>query len=117
MKVTIDNVNYMPEVINKFPTESEAALNTRFDSDAGENITIRDYLHKLLQKVWYEDEGFDGKRPFGNSGWDHELYLPLIKHGFIEGKLDEDGYIKKLDNKVAHEYVAGLIRYVFYGGK
>jgi hypothetical protein len=73
MKVTIDNVNYMLEVIIKFPTEAEAALNIRFDSDAGDNITVRDYLFKILMMVW--DEGFDGKRPFGNSGWDHELYF------------------------------------------
>ena len=117
MKVTIDNVNYVPEVINRFPTEAEAALNTRFTCDAGVDITIRDYLFKLLMMVWDEDEEFDGKRPFGNSNWDYELYLPLIKNGFIDGKLDEDGFIKYFDNKEAHEYVSGLIRYMCYGVK
>lgn len=117
MKVTIDNVNYMLEVIIKFPTEAEAALNIRFDSDAGDNITVRDYLFKILMMVWDEGEGFDGKRPFGNSGWDYELYRVLVMNGFTPGKIDNDGCIKSIDKCVAHEYVSGLIRYMCYGGK
>lgn len=43
--------------------------------------TIRDYLKKLVLKVFDEDEGFDGKRPFGNSGWWCELYNSLEEFG------------------------------------
>ena len=61
MKVIIDNVEYIPLV--EIPKDSgfAAALEIRFDSDAGDDITIRDYLHKLLKTLWNEGEGFSGK--------------------------------------------------------
>lgn len=52
-------------------------------NDAGA-ATVRDYLVKLVAEVWREDECFDGKRPFGNSGWQHEVYIGLAKAGLIE---------------------------------
>lgn len=68
------------------------------DLPMGENdanaSTVGDYLIKLLLTLWKEGEGFSGKRPFGNSGWEYELYSPLIKAGMVKGELDEDGYIK-----------------------
>lgn len=91
------------------------ALDVRFDSDAGKNISIRDYLFLLISELWKEQECFSGKRPFGNSGWDYDLYIPLIRTGFIAGKIDEDGYLEEIDNKAAHEYVAMLIHAAFYG--
>lgn len=36
--------------------------------------TVRDFLVALVREVWREDECFDGKRPFGNSGWKSEVY-------------------------------------------
>lgn len=30
--------------------------------------TVGEYLAKLLAELWLHDEGFSGKRPFGNSG-------------------------------------------------
>ncbi len=32
-----------------------------------------------------EGEGFSGKRPFGNSCWESDLYWPLAKADVIEG--------------------------------
>ena len=52
------------------------------DADAE---TIRDYLKALLTAVWEEQEGFSGKRPFGNSGWDRDIYLALVCAGAIAG--------------------------------
>jgi hypothetical protein len=46
------------------------------ENDAGAD-TVRDYLKALLLKLWEEEEGFSGKRPFGNSGWKHELIGPV----------------------------------------
>lgn len=91
------------------------ALEIRFDSDAGKNITIRHYLFSLISVLWKEQECFSGKRPFGNSGWDYDLYVPLIKNGFLAGEIDEDGYIENIDDKAAHEYVSRLIHAAFYG--
>lgn len=87
----------------------DAALEVSFDSDAGENLAVREYLHALLVKLWDEGEGFSGKRPFGNSGWEYEIYTPLIRAGFIPGKLDGDGYIDEVDNAQAHAFVRKLI--------
>lgn len=40
--------------------------------------SVREYLSKLLTMIIDEKEGFDGKRPFGNSDWfDNDLLSPL----------------------------------------
>lgn len=114
MQVIIDGVEYVPS-----PPVSELkgiaeALEIRFDSDAGDNLTIRDYLYILLRNLWDEQEGFNGKRPFGNSGWDFELYKPLIAGGFISGSLDEEGYIEDYSRQEAHKYVQDLVTACFY---
>lgn len=87
----------------------EAALDVCFDSDAGEGLTVREYLHALLYTLWEKQEGFSGKRPFGNSSWALELYAPLINAGYITGKLDEDGYVLQYDSEEAWHFVASLI--------
>lgn len=43
------------------------------DADAG---TVGHYLYSLLWMVWQHGEGFSGKRPFGNSVWECDLYKP-----------------------------------------
>ena len=48
MEVLIDGVKYVP--IPDVPTDKGllAALEVRFNSDAGDNLTVRDYLRTLL---------------------------------------------------------------------
>lgn len=62
----------------------------------GENdahaTTIGGYLCGLLLDLWREGEGFDSKRPFGNSAWEYELYVALARADVIPDALDEDGY-------------------------
>lgn len=77
------------------------------DADAA---TIRDYLVKLLAEVWKWGEGFDGKRPFGNSDWFYDLLIPLVKAGVIDGAFDEDGYLEDSDNDAGHELIAAAIK-------
>ena len=36
--------------------------------------TIGEYFEKLLLTLWDEQEDFSGKRPFGNSGWEYDVY-------------------------------------------
>lgn len=79
------------------------------ESDAGNDITIRQYLIALLTELWNEQEGFSGKRPFGNSGWDYELMKPLVKAGVITGSIDEWGFIDKCDTKKGHEIILNAI--------
>jgi len=74
------------------------------DNDAAAK-TIRGYLKALLSKLWEEGEGFSGKHPFGNSGWEFPLYTALVKAGVVEGSLDEDGCLNSCDIKVANKLV------------
>lgn len=88
-------------------------LDVRFDSDAGDNLSVREYLKALLVKLWKDGEGFSGKRPFGNSGWELDLYAPLIRAGAISGLIDDDGCVDEFDEKQASEFVLALIDAVF----
>lgn len=84
----------------------------RDDNDAAAE-SIGDYLRVLFLTLWQEKEGFNSKRPFGNSCWEFELAKPLIKHGIIEGKLDDDGYIDDVDKKALGHTIGKLINHVF----
>jgi hypothetical protein len=70
------------------------------ENDA-EAATIRDYMKALLRGVLTETEGFSGKRPFGNSGWEWDMHKPLVKAGLVTGTLDADGFIEGHDRKAA----------------
>ena len=74
----------------------EAVLELRLKpNDAGAS-TVREYLAALLEALWQEGESFSGKRPFGNSGWQHDLLAPLIEAKFVRGTTDDDGYIESM---------------------
>lgn len=60
--------------------------------------SVRDYLRRLLTELFDAEEGFSGKRPFGNGGWMRELQAPLIKAKYIKGRLDEDGCVEECDD-------------------
>jgi hypothetical protein len=82
-----------------------------FDSrDLGRKLSIREYLAELLLTLWDEGESFSGKRPFGNSGWEYDLFVPLIQAGLIKGELDDDGYIVEVAYSAGRSLVSGLIR-------
>ena len=78
------------------------------DNDSGER-TVRGYLLRLLHDVWTEGEGFDGKRPFGNSSWDYDIKVPMLKAGLVNGSLDEDGYVDEIDDAQADALVLAAI--------
>lgn len=78
------------------------------ENDSGA-ATIRGYLKALLVRLWEEDEGFSGKRPFGNSGWKVDLLEPLITAGLIKGELDEAGYITYSDDAAADALILKAI--------
>jgi len=74
-------------------------------NDAGAH-TVAQYLLKLAAEVWKEGECFSGKRPFGNSSWEHEVYTALAKAGILPGTFDEDGYLEEFDHRAADALVA-----------
>lgn len=77
--------------------------------DLGEQ-TLVDYLKALLTTMWEENEGFSGKRPFGNSGWQYDVYKAFISAGLIEGKLDDDGCVESCDDKEGDKLVLAVIK-------
>lgn len=77
-------------------------------NDSGSR-TIRGYLVELLTLVWRDGECFDGKRPFGNSSWEYDLYGPLVKAGFVRGSFDKWGGLDEFDRAAADELVAKAI--------
>jgi hypothetical protein len=77
----------------------QAVLSCPMEENDAEAKTVGDYLRKLLKLVWHDEEGFDGKRPFGNSGWQTEVYKALIKADLVSGHLDSDGDIEYADEQ------------------
>jgi hypothetical protein len=75
--------------------------------------TVKEMLQELLIKVWNEEEGFSGKRPFGNSGWKYDVAAVLISQGYLPGELDEEGYIDSVDMVEFDTLVTKLIKYIF----
>ena len=78
MKVEINGIQYVPAPKPAEGDNLDAALDVRFDSDAGDNLTVREYFKTLLLTLWDEKEGFSGKRPWGNSGWEYEVHIALL---------------------------------------
>ena len=78
------------------------------DNDAGA-ATVRSYLKALLSKLWKDRECFSGKRPFGNSAWNYDLYTALVTAGAVAGELDCDGGIDSVDDAEADKLIAAAI--------
>lgn len=75
--------------------------------------TVRGYLKVLLMEILREGERFSGKRPFGNSGWEYDLYAPLVKAGVVAGTLNEHGFIDDISRdemKAADKLIFEAIR-------
>lgn len=81
------------------------------ENDAGAK-TVGEYFKILLMTLWEEEDGFSGKRPFGNSGWKYEVYTALVSAGVVSGTLDEDGYLEDADcsaaDKICREIILGV---------
>lgn len=76
------------------------------ENDAGAK-TVRGYLKRLLMELWEQGEGFSGKRPFGNSDWEYDIYHALATAGKAPGTVDEDGFPE--DTTEAHKLVRHAI--------
>jgi hypothetical protein len=80
------------------------------ENDSGAS-TVRGYLIALLAGVWREAEGFSGKRPFGNSDWQYDIYVPMIKAGIVDGSFDESGYyVMHVDAPAADKLILAAIQ-------
>jgi hypothetical protein len=73
----------------------EEILDLEFISiDLNMKISIKEYLKKLLKTLWKEGEGFSGKRPFGNSGWQFDIVYVLIMKNLIKGQIDGNNVVE-----------------------
>ncbi|GAA0529251.1 hypothetical protein GCM10010172_07380 [Paractinoplanes ferrugineus] len=70
-------------------TTARRVLDLELPDNGANAETVRDYLIALLLEVWDQEQDFSGKRPFGNSGWQHEIYAPLVRAGFTPGSFNE----------------------------
>ena len=91
------------------PTPEQVLSCPMGDNDAGAD-TIGEYLVGLLSALWIEGAGFSGKRPFGNSDWDGDIIVALVRAGYVQGEIDEDGYLDAYDEPAVNELVDAAIR-------
>jgi hypothetical protein len=84
--------------------------------------TVGEYLSGLLITLLEEDEGFNSKRPFGNSGWFYQLKYSLAEGGFVPAELYDDwdpeqdhlyDKFKNVDGKKSEELLTDAIRVYF----
>ena len=76
--------------------------------DLGE-CSIRHYLVELAKQCWIQEDGFGGKRPFGNSGWKLDVCFALAEGGFVTGTKDEDGYWEDVDMEKAEAIILACL--------
>ena len=91
--------------------------------DVDSDMTVNDYLRDLLVTLLEEGEGFSGKRPLGNSGWEDAMSRSIALVGVVEYERtgdpedeDEDdpstweiGYDNKAD-KLIKEYIVEVFK-------
>lgn len=87
----------------------EEVLELPMGNDSTSADTIKEYLILLLATLWDVGESFSGKKPFGDSGWEYELYEALANAGLIDAVRDEDGYFESVDDVKAHRIIAEAI--------
>ena len=84
-------------------------LNLPMEENDADASTIKEYLIQLLTTLWAEGESFSGKRPFGNSGWEYDLYKPLVAGGAVSGEIDEYGDLNDVNRKEANRAIFDAI--------
>jgi hypothetical protein len=92
------------------PATARRVLGLPMQDNDADAATIRDYLITLLATLWRKGEGFSGKRPLGNGGWEYELYQPLVKAGLITGRFDEELGLEDCDADAADALIGAAIR-------
>jgi len=73
--------------------DAQQALAVKLDENDADAPDVRSYLAVLLETLLRQEEGFSGKRPFGNSGWLYDIMTPLADAGF---KVGDDKFITQL---------------------
>jgi hypothetical protein len=92
-------VVFLTLILRKKTMTDQEILDKKYHfNDAGAN-SLREYFKNLAYMVWQEEEGFSGKRPFGNSGWQYDVYKCLKEFGIVSEEQMQRGY-RELDEIV-----------------
>jgi hypothetical protein len=68
----LDNVNeYATQYVREYHKHIIDAPIELIDFDGP--ITLRQWCREVLKELWRKEEGFSGKRPFGNGGWKRDI--------------------------------------------
>jgi hypothetical protein len=86
-----------------------SGLQVKHPANSSETISIKEYMKLLLTTLWKEEANFNGKRPFGNSSWKHDLLPALIHAKLVDGSLEEDGCVKRADEEKFNQIMAAII--------
>lgn len=120
MEVLINGQLYIPAPPQGNSEDFSAALNcvVRYGSN-DELITARDFLWRLLDQLWGEQECFSSKYPFGSSHDYWSLLEGLALSGFVEAEIRHiEGNpfpsVDIVDKEKADLYVRQIIRFLFY---
>ena len=76
-------------------------------------VTVVEYLKALLTELWQEEEGFSGKRPFGDSGWQFDVYKGFVAAKLIKGDIDTEGeedWLNECDGEAGLALVLEVIK-------
>ena len=96
--------NTLRAVFEEHNLEDKSILDIEISGGSGpfnEPVTLKQYFKALLIQLVVEGERFSGKRPFGNGGWEFDLYAALIQASYVEGTLDEYNYVEECDTSTA----------------
>lgn len=82
------------------------------DMDVG-GRPFRAMLKDLLTMVLLQGEEFDGKRPWGDSGWEWDIYNAMVVNGFVRGVVDEYGDVDGVDITECDELIMRCVEEIF----
>lgn len=102
-------ISDFPDKVFRTEPSAEEILNLKLGYNDAHASTVREFMRKLLVKMWDEGEGFSGKKPFGNSGWEQPITLAMIRAKLINGEIDEDGFIKTMDRSASERLIRKAI--------
>jgi len=66
------------------------------DNDSGK-ATLGGFLAGMID--------LETKRPYGNSGWEWDLFAALVRAGKIDGTFNEYGEVENVDTNEAHALI------------
>lgn len=87
----------------------EEILDLKVEGPGVGKTTVRGYLVRLLETLWDERDNFSGKRPFGGSAWEFDLYEALVTAHVVPGKFNDEGFLDEF-SKYSQEKADRIIR-------